>query len=207
MVLLTLPVPELLDLLRLEGTRPWLEACELRSALEGVQYSSRYALSLFFQPHDAELFAQRCPWVAKYVTKEEDERLVFISHDSAKRGASPAPTLLVHSSVPYGIRQQRAKTEERQIEAELLESVQRQLPWMPTPASVALHTWRHSQVRYPVAGLQGASFSLVPPAGGGSDAPTLILAGDAFSALGSRFDGCVESGEHAACSFLKSLPQ
>ena len=36
-------------------------------------------------------------------------------------------------------------------------------------------------------------------------APVLVLAGDAFSALGSRFDGCVQSAEAAAAAVLEEL--
>lgn len=36
-------------------------------------------------------------------------------------------------------------------------------------------------------------------------APVLVLAGDAFSALGSRFDGCVQSGEAAAAAVLEEI--
>jgi hypothetical protein len=32
-----------------------------------------------------------------------------------------------------------------------------------------------------------------------------VLAGDAFSALGSRFDGCVQSGEAAAAAVLEEI--
>jgi len=37
--------------------------------------------------------------------------------------------------------------------------------------------------------------------------PVLVLAGDAFSPLGSRFDGCVQSGEQAAAVVLGALQQ
>jgi hypothetical protein len=36
-------------------------------------------------------------------------------------------------------------------------------------------------------------------------APVLVLAGDAFSSLGSRFDGCVQSGEAAAAAVLEEI--
>ena len=53
---------------------------------------------------------EQLPWAAKYVTKEEDDRLVFISFESRKReagkrvGDGPGPTLVVHSSVPWGFK-------------------------------------------------------------------------------------------------------
>ena len=50
-----------------------------------------------------------------------------------------------------------------------------------------------------------------PPAAGATPSetrpqpPPLVLAGDAFSPLGSRFDGCVQSGEQAAAALLAAL--
>ena len=35
--------------------------------------------------------------------------------------------------------------------------------------------------------------------------PPLVLAGDAFSPLGSRFDGCLQSGEGAATAIVSAL--
>ena len=53
---------------------------------------------------------EQLPWAAKYVTKQEDDKLVFVSFESRKRGAGqgvldgPGPALVVHSSVPWGFK-------------------------------------------------------------------------------------------------------
>ena len=78
-------------------------------------------------------------------------------------------------------------------------------PWLPEPESLVLRPWRVSQVRYPVALPGGAACLPLRPAAGGRAAPALVLAGDAFSPLGSRFDGCVQSGESAAAAVLAAL--
>jgi len=75
-----------------------------------------------------------------------------------------------------------------------------------------------SQVRKPLTGMPGgrACVALRPPAGPSpaetetaaapaGRLPPLILAGDSFSSFGSRFDGCVASGEDAAVAVLEAL--
>ena len=77
-VVLTAPVPLQLELLRASGLDSWLgtktvAAGQARERLEGLQYSARYALSLFFAPEHAGLFSANLDWVAKYVSKDEDD--------------------------------------------------------------------------------------------------------------------------------------
>ena len=210
-----------------------------------MQYSARYALTLFFPPAAAATFAAEIDWVSRYVAKEEDDALVYLCHDSAKRGGAPggaaipntgevetfeatkrggapggAPSgappslvsLVAHTSVPYGIKTLQAGTSEAEVQHELLGRVRKLLPWLPEPASAVLRPWRTSQVRFPLALGDGAACMQLrpppPPAGTSpseSPPPALVLAGDAFSPLGSRFDGCVQSGEQAAAALLAAL--
>ena len=135
--------------------------------MQAVQYSSRYALTLFFPPAAAKTFEANADWVARYVAKDvrdlrrsrappdlhsdqgrgaadnrlstprplllllappcqEDDALVYLSHDSAKRGdAGGLPSLVAHSSVPYGIRTMQSGTPEADVEADLRARVQR----------------------------------------------------------------------------------
>ena len=233
-VLLTQPLPELLELLDTGDAAKWLTDTPTspdpvskgpvvdavsglsRAALTSVQYSSRYALTLWFSPLDAPTFSKEIDWVARYVQKEEDDAIVYLGHDSAKRG-QPADdpnvdvSLIVHTSVPYGIQKLKAQATEEAVSSDLLTRVQKLLPWLPPPRSSVLRTWRVSQVRYPLTlpsrGVQGeptACWSLSPTEAAGV-APPLILAGDAFSPLGSRFDGCLQSGESAAATMARAL--
>ena len=194
-----------------------------------MQYSARYALTLFFPPAAAATFAAEVDWVSRYVAKEDDDALVYLCHDSAKRGGAPggapgdapgggpggAPpsliSLVAHTSVPYGIKTLQAGVSEAEVQRELLGRVRKLLPWLPEPASAVLRPWRTSQVRFPLALGDGAAcMQLRPPPPAGAVAsepppPVLVLAGDAFSPLGSRFDGCVQSGEQAAAALLAAL--
>ena len=81
-VVLTIPAPQILQL---EGTLPaQLSAGEgPGEALRRVQYSSRWALGLYY-PHEAWAALEALPWTARYVTKEEDEVRVLVSLESRK---------------------------------------------------------------------------------------------------------------------------
>merc|ERR1711871_1188440 len=76
--------------------------------LKQVQYSSRYAMGLYYPPEVWPVL-EALPWAARYIRKEEDDVLVFISFESRKRGFSqeeggPGPAVVLHSSVPWGLK-------------------------------------------------------------------------------------------------------
>jgi predicted NAD/FAD-dependent oxidoreductase len=197
-VVLTPPAPQLLAMLGAGDGAGWLDAGmegHLRSALRSLQYSSRYALSLFFDTSAAQVFAIEVDWVVSYV--ENDPTLVFFSLDSAKRGAAGPPTLVAHSSVPFGLKRAASKSPDHLVQGEMMEAVRRRLPWLPNPSAAKLYTWSVSQVRKPIDNLPAgrACLHVPPPAGVPEGAPPLLLAGDAFSVHGSRFDGCVKGGD------------
>ncbi|KAL1522037.1 hypothetical protein AB1Y20_021682 [Prymnesium parvum] len=204
-VVLTAPVPEQLLLLESSGLDGWIDG-ELRRRLAALQYSSRYAISLFFPPEVRSLFDANLQWTAKYVPKEEDDALVYICYDSAKRAQHDGVvSLMAHTSVPYGLHHLGAQTADDKVADDLLERLRRLLPWMPSPAQTSLHAWRLSQVRYPLELPSGqACLPLLPPQPGVESAP-LVMAGDSFSPLGSRMDGCIQSGEAAAAALNDAL--
>ena len=269
-VVLTQPAPHMLSLLDAGDAAAWLpdaapdthsgaasahRSSQLsRAQLRAVEYSARFALTLYFPPSAAPLFGANLDWISKYVTKAEDDALVYLSLDWAKRGGAPteAVSIVAHSSVPYGMRTMAAGTSEAAVLAELRRRVYALLPWLPpTPSAESLQPWPlsqvfglslmiaplisfrslissslHYQVRSPIILSNGrACARLYPPedkeaaheaavdeataAAARStpvlSAPVLVLAGDAFSSLGSRFDGCVQSGEAAAAAVLEEI--
>jgi predicted NAD/FAD-dependent oxidoreductase len=169
-VVLTQPAPHMLNLLDAGDTAAWLpdatpdapsaaasarRSSQLsrsqlsREKLRAVEYSARYALTLFFPPAAAPLFGANLDWISKYVTKAEDDALVYLSVDWAKRGGAPteAISLVAHSSVPYGVRMMAAGTSEAAVLAELRRRVYALLPWLPpNPSAEHLQPWPLSQV-------------------------------------------------------------
>ena len=218
-IILTQPLPEMLQLLDAsDEPSAWLPeedgtcdaGCLSRSAMRSIQYSSRYALTMFFPPEVSATFSSEIDWIARYITKAEDDAIVYLGHDSAKRqqgdhgGSASLVSLIVHTSVPYGLKKIGANAGDEEVTNDLKERVQKLLPWLPPPQSSVLRTWRVSQVRTPLA-LPGKAACWPLRPGGEVSAPPLILAGDAFAPLGSRFDGCVQSGEGAAEALRMAL--
>ena len=75
-IILTIPVPQILQL---AGTfQEHLKS--VRPSLELVEYSSRFALALYFS-EDAQV---EFPWTAKYV--KDNQCIRFVAIDSTKRG-------------------------------------------------------------------------------------------------------------------------
>ncbi|XP_046889056.1 renalase isoform X3 [Hypomesus transpacificus] len=151
---------------------------EQRGLLEGVSYSSRYALGLFYAPQ-AHIHV---PWAARYVSNSPCIR--FIAIDDKKRSAeSPdhGPSMVVHTSVPFGMRHLEQDKEE--VEPVILEELNRLLPGLPQPISVKCQKWRYSQVSAAAAGCPGQVTLLAEP--------LLVCGGDGFTH--SNFDGCIES--------------
>uniref|UniRef100_A0A668T386 Amine oxidase domain-containing protein n=1 Tax=Oreochromis aureus TaxID=47969 RepID=A0A668T386_OREAU len=182
-VVLTMPVPQILQL---QGDLGQLLSVQQRQQLEGVVYSSRFALALFFSP-DAIL---NVPWGAKYVTDSSCIRYVAV--DSKKRGADApgrGPSLVVHTSVPFGL--EHLERDKEDVQPIILRELHRLLPGLPQPINIKCQKWRYSQVQTSVPDCPGHMTIL--------DEPLLVCGGDAFTH--SNFDGCVES----ALSMLRVL--
>ncbi|KAK1881727.1 Renalase [Dissostichus eleginoides] len=145
--------------------------------LSSVLFSSRFALALFFPPDASFSFS----WAARYV--RDSSVIVYICHDSAKRNAAPSlgPSLVVHSSVPFGLA--HLERDAADVQPIIMQELQRLLPGLPQPISIKCHKWRYSQVLTGMPGSPGHMTLL--------QFPLLLCAGDGFSH--SNFDGCVES--------------
>lgn len=193
-VILTIPAPQLLQI---KGTLPALLAGEAGEPLRGVRYSSRWAMGLYYPP-EAWSILDDLPWAARYVKKEEDDALVFISFESRKRGAGkreeqgPGPVLMLHSSVPWGI--QHMESDPREVGEALQASLAKFIPALMPAAETKVLKWRYSQVRPGSEAGQGkvAALDLSPPGKG----PLLWIAGDSVS--GSNFENCCRSATEAA---------
>ncbi|XP_013878767.1 renalase [Austrofundulus limnaeus] len=174
-VVLTMPVPQILQL---QGDLVTLMSTQQRQQLNCVQYSSRFALGLFFSPEVVFSFS----WGAKYFTDSCCIR--YIAVDNRKRSADAAglgPSLVVHTSVPFGV--EHLERDKEDVQPIILEELHRLLPQLPQPISIKCQKWRYSQVLTTVPDCPGHMTLL--------QTPPLICGGDAFSH--SNFDGCVDS--------------
>ncbi|XP_038060031.1 renalase-like isoform X2 [Patiria miniata] len=112
----------------------------IKSHLQSVRYSARYALGLFFKQGTT----LDVPWCARYV--QGDPCVRWISADAKKRGADSSivgPSLVVHTSVPFGIHYLEAEKEE--VQSVIMQHLRQLLPDLPEPIQVMCHRWRYSQ--------------------------------------------------------------
>ncbi|KAI4787425.1 hypothetical protein KUCAC02_036474 [Chaenocephalus aceratus] len=129
-VVLTIPVPQILQL---EG-----DLRETAAALKRSLFVSFRSGSLL--PPDASFSFS---WAARYV--RDSSVIVYICHDSAKRNAAPSlgPSLVVHSSVPFGLA--HLERDAADVQPIIMQELQRLLPGLPQPISIKCHKWRYSQ--------------------------------------------------------------
>uniref|UniRef100_A0A672FGN2 Renalase, FAD-dependent amine oxidase n=1 Tax=Salarias fasciatus TaxID=181472 RepID=A0A672FGN2_SALFA len=182
-VVLTMPVPQILQL---EGDVGPLLSVQQKQQLDGVAYSSRFALALFFPPDAVFSF----PWGARYVS--ESDCIRYIAVDPRKCRSDPAgrgPSMVVHTSVPFGV--EHLEEDKEEVKPVILQELYKLLPDLPQPISIKCHKWRYSQVLTTVPDCPGHMTVL--------NQPPLVCGGDAFTH--SNFDGCVES----ALSLLGAL--
>lgn len=180
-VILTMPVPQVLQQQGL--TQQCLEeGKELHQQLEAVQYSSRYALGLFYPPGTSI----DLPYVGKYV--EGNPCVRWVSVDNKKRGQdenSVGPSVVVHTSVPFGIK--HIDMDKAKVEPIIMQHLRDIIPNLPQPSSIKCQKWRYSQVSKPMEGAPGHVTIAEQPS------YLLLAAGDGFSH--SNFDGCIDSAE------------
>ncbi|XP_058262596.1 renalase [Hemibagrus wyckioides] len=174
-VVLTMPIPQILQL---QGDIGSLLSESERQKLEDVSYSSRFALGLFYKAG----VQIGVPWVAKYVSNNPCIR--YIATDDKKRNLESdefGPSVVVHTSVPFGMKHLEQATEE--VQAIILQELQMVLPGLPEPETIKCQKWRYSQVTRSVADCPGQMTLLAKP--------LLVCGGDGFTR--SNFDGCIES--------------
>lgn len=191
-VLLTLPVPQILalkgDLIPAIG-----EVSDLRESLEGVQYSSRFCLGLFYSSATASQITLPDGAGALYLNDPESP-FCYVAVDNIRRGIKTAGgvSVLAHTSRSWGAVHVEQTKEETL--PQLLQQFRKVMPQWPDPDQALCHKWRYSQVVRGVSGGHGGSVALA----GGS----LVLSGDAFTA--STVDGCLVAAAHAADTIVQN---
>lgn len=111
-----------------------------------VQYSQRFALAYLFDAKIAKQ-VQELGWTSKYVSSDEDDVVRYLCWDNLKKQSSagvesPHFSLLVHTSVPFGVKHMDNKQQNDEIVATVTKSVKKLLPFLPAEEDVILHRWR-----------------------------------------------------------------
>lgn len=187
-VVLTLPVPQLLNLSG--DILPEMDK-KLIADLKSVTYSSRYALGLFYK--DA-FTANVKTWSAKYF---DNPTVRFAAWDTAKRGcpSSHGSSLVIHTSVPFGI--QHLEENKEKVKELIMQKAMELIPDLHDPAPVHSHMirWRYSQVFQGYPGLPGCVVL--------SYDPLVLATGDAFS--GSNFENCIKAAQSTASAVIENM--
>lgn len=179
-VVITIPVPQLLDL---KGNVVANLLATMRTNLEQVQYSARYAMALFY-PADTAL---NIPWACKYI---KDSDVVYISLDQNKRSAQgEGLAVMVHTTVPFGLA--HIDKDKKDIMPLIMPQISREIPDLPEPDHIHIQKWRYSQVHKAYPGAPGA----IALTG------SVVSTGDAFSH--SNMDGCIAAASKACQLILR----
>ncbi|GFR78161.1 renalase-like [Elysia marginata] len=178
-VILTLPVPQILQL---KGSVHDLidRDTDVKSGLQTVSYSSRYALAMFFPPHSSLPVS----WSARYLA--DDPCIRFMAVDQIKRGIAndnAGQSLVVHTHVPFGL--SNLEEDMDSVKTTVMDRVREVLPDLPEPLCSKFQRWRYSQIHKAYKNSPGCVTL--------NKEPLVILAGDGFSH--STFDGCLDSAE------------
>lgn len=131
----------------LEKSTTFAAASAQVDALKAVQYSQRFALAYLFDAGITKQ-VQELGWTSKYVSRDEDDVVRYLCWDNRKKQSSttgfgnPHFALLVHTSVPFGVKHMDNKQQNDEIVATVTKSIKKLLPFLPTEEDVVLHRWR-----------------------------------------------------------------
>ena len=182
--ILTLPVPQCLAL---KGNYLRYASDDVIENLRGVAYSSRYALGLFFQEP-----VPQTSWTGKYYNHDIIRYMCWDSLKYSTEGRRSQSTLLVHSSVPYGIKE--LENDKDNVKDAMISAVNEILPGLPSPVHSYIIRWRYSQV---FKGYTGSPGYVVI-----SKEPLVMITGDAFTH--SNLEGCIEAAYMTVEQFNKN---
>ncbi|KYO42366.1 renalase isoform C [Alligator mississippiensis] len=108
-------------------------------------------------------------------------QILQLQGDIVNKSSEVGPSVVVHTSVPFGI--EYLEWNREKVQQLILEQLEIVMPDLPKPVNIKCQKWRYSQVTTPVPSCPGQMTLHINP--------SLICGGDAFTH--SNFDGCIES--------------
>ncbi|XP_035705383.1 renalase isoform X2 [Folsomia candida] len=189
-VITTIPVPQLL---KLSGS-VFEENSALQENLRKVQYTTRFALGLFYDSKEGPFANLQDSQPLNFI---DDPIIRYWSVENRKRGTEDHEqcAIVAHTSVMFGAENMNKSPDS--VKDLLLEKVYENLK--PAISSTKLHhfvkchKWKYSQVANPYLGTPGFV----------ELTKSVIAAGDGF--VRSGFEGCIESSQKTVEFLLKSL--
>ncbi|XP_066205662.1 renalase isoform X2 [Saccopteryx leptura] len=108
-------------------------------------------------------------------------QILQLQGDIANSSSETGPSLVIHTTVPFGVTHLEHSSEE--VQPLIFQELERILPGLPQPVATKLQKWRYSQVSNAAANYPGQMTLHVKP--------FLVCGGDGFTQ--SNFDGCITS--------------
>ncbi|KAL1451349.1 hypothetical protein WDU94_005735 [Cyamophila willieti] len=192
-VVLTLPAPQVNELLERNGTIPFISPSKEYKSLSNVHYTERYAFGMFFDTHFER------PFDVKYF--DNDDIVRYISFDNVKRNRPEEPYgVCVHTTNTfYGAYmdvENSAENAKNIIESILLKKMREMFPAWPLPVETKLQKWKYSQVAKPHVDEVGyMKFN---------SKPLTLCIGDSFVSQ-SNFDKCIYSAKQGVDVLLEEI--
>ncbi|XP_060097254.1 renalase isoform X5 [Heteronotia binoei] len=155
-------------------------------------YLNESGAKIFFEHHVIQICLKNGKWEVCSNTGFLDQfdiviltipvpRILQLQGDIANKSPDIGPSVVVHTSVPFGIEHLDWNIDE--VQQLILEHLRDIIPIVPEPASIKCQRWRYSQVTKAFLGCPG-QITL-------HTQPFLVCGGDGF--IHSNFDGCIES--------------
>ncbi|XP_044034906.1 renalase isoform X2 [Siniperca chuatsi] len=181
-----------------DGSRDYMTPLGMCSVVK--HFLSESGADLFFEHHVTGLYRRGASWEVRrkaggsetfdaVVLTMPVPQILQLQGDVGHNAPGRGPSLVVHTSVPFGLK--HLEEDKEDVQPIILQELHKLLPGLPQPISIKCQKWRYSQVLTSVPDCPGQMTVL--------DCPPLVCGGDAFSH--SNFDGCVES----ALSMLRVL--
>ncbi|XP_053167029.1 renalase isoform X4 [Hemicordylus capensis] len=155
---------------------------------------------IFYEHHVTQIYLKDGKWEVCNTTGSSDQfdiviltmpvpQILQLQGDIVKKSSDIGPSVVVHTSVPFGT--EHLEWDKEKVQQLILEQLEEIIPSLPKPASIKCQRWRYSQVT--------KAFPDCPGRITLHTKPFLVCGGDGF--IHSNFDGCIDS----AMSIVEAL--
>ncbi|XP_073209871.1 renalase isoform X5 [Lepidochelys kempii] len=147
---------------------------------------------VFYEHHVTQIYLRGGKWeVCKKTGSPEQFDIVVLTipvpqilqlqGDIVNKSSEFGPSVVVHTSVPFGIA--HLEWDKEKVQPIILDQLENIMPGLPKPTSIKCQKWRYSQVTKAIPSCPGQMTLHMKP--------LLVCGGDGFTH--SNFDGCIDS--------------
>ncbi|KAM7169172.1 renalase isoform 3-T3 [Macrochelys suwanniensis] len=155
-------------------------------------YLTESGADVFYEHHVTQIYLRGGKWeVCKKTGSPEQFDIVVLTipvpqilqlqGDIVNKSSEFGPSVVVHTSVPFGIA--HLEWDKEKVQPIILDQLENIMPGLPKPTSIKCQKWRYSQVTKAIPSCPGQMTLHIKP--------LLVCGGDGFTH--SNFDGCIDS--------------